>query len=61
MSYAKEDRGQIFAYACMEGNEEYFRAPVIQEKLKRISKGIREAFGLKDVEDAFLWEQYIIK
>lgn len=61
MSYAKEDRAQIFAYACMEGNEEYFRSPVIQEKLKRICKGIREAFGLKAVEETFLWEQYITK
>lgn len=61
MSYAKEDRGQIFAYACMEGNEEYFQSPVIQKKLQRISKGIREAFGLKEVEEAFLWEQYITK
>lgn len=61
MSYAKEDRGQIFMYACMEGNEEYFQSPVIQKKLQRICKGIREAFGLKAVEEAFLWEQYITK
>lgn len=59
MSYAKEDRATIFEYACVPGNEEYFQAPVIQEKLRRICKGIREAYGLKKVETAFLWEQYL--
>ena len=59
MSYAKEDRARIFEYACLESNEEYFKAPVIQEKLRRICKGIRTAFGLKKVETTFLWEQYL--
>jgi len=59
MSYAKEDRATILEYACMPGNEEFFRSPVIQEKLNRICKGIREAFGLKKVETPFLWEQYL--
>ena len=59
MSYAKEDRATIFEYACMPDNEEYFQAPVIQEKLRRICKGIREAYGLKKAETAFLWEQYL--
>lgn len=59
MSYAKEDRATIFEYACMPGNEEYFQAPVIQDKLRRICKGIREAYGLKKVETVFLWEQYL--
>ncbi len=59
MSYAKEDRATIFEYACMPGNEEYFQAPVIQEKLRRICNGIREAYGLKQVQWDFLWEQYL--
>lgn len=59
MSYAKEDRARIFEYACLPGNEEYFKSPVIQEKLRRICKGIRTAYGLKDVETTFLWEQYL--
>ena len=59
MSYAKEDRAQIFEYACMPDNEEYFQAPVIQEKLRRICMGIREAYGLKKEETVFLWEQYM--
>lgn len=59
MSFAREDRATIFEYSCMEGNEAYFQSPVIQEKLRRICVGIRAAFELKDVEAAFLWEQYL--
>ena len=59
MSFAREDRATIFEYACAPGNEEYFKTPVLQEKLKRICKGIREAYGLKKVETEFLWEQYL--
>ena len=59
MSYAKEDRATIFEYACMPGNGDYFRTAAMQEKLKRICKGIREAYGLKKVETAFMWEQYL--
>lgn len=58
MSYAKEDRATIFEYACQPGNEELFKNAVLQEKLRRICKGIREAYGLKKVETEFLWEQY---
>ena len=59
MSFAKEDRATIFEYACAPGNEEYFKSAVLQEKLRRISNGIREAYGLKKVETKFLWEQYL--
>lgn len=59
MSYAKEDRATIFEYACMPGNGDYFQTTIMQEKLKRICKGIREAYGLKNVETTFLWEQYL--
>lgn len=59
MSYAKEDRATIFEYACMPGNEEIFKSSVLQDKLQRICKGIREAYGLKKVETPFLWEQYL--
>lgn len=60
MSYAKEDRARIFEYACTPGNEDLFQAPVLQEKLRRICKGIREAYGLKKAEATFLWEQYLL-
>lgn len=59
MSYAREDRATIFEYGCIEGNEAYFRSTVIQEKLRRICKGIREAFDLEEIAEAFAWEQYL--
>ena len=59
MSYAREDRARIFEYACMPGNEELFQVPGIQTKLQRICKAIREAYGLKNVETVFPWEQYL--
>lgn len=61
MSYAKEDRATIFEYACTPGNEEYFQSARIQAKLSRICKGVRNAFGLKQVQETFLWEQYLAK
>lgn len=61
MSYAKEDRARIFEYACMPGNEELFKAPVLQAKLRRICRGIREVYHLENSEEKFLWEQYLTK
>ena len=61
MSYAKEDRATIFEYACQPGNQELFETAVLKEKLRRICKGIREAYGLKKVETEFIWEQYNTK
>lgn len=61
MSYAKEDRARIFECACMPGNEELFEYSVLQTKLQRICKGIRNAFGLSETDNAFLWEQYLKK
>ncbi len=58
MSYAKEDRATIFEYACMPGNEEYFQTYAMQDKLRRICSGIRSAYGLKNVDTVFPWEQY---
>ncbi len=59
MSYAKEDRASIFEYACMPGNEAVFQSPVLREKLKRICKGIREAYHLQPAETPFVWEYYL--
>lgn len=59
MSFAKEDRARIFEYACLPGNEEYFETEAMQEKLERICKGIRKAFGYQKTETPFLWEQYL--
>ena len=59
MSFAKEDRARIFEYACMPGNEEYFRSAAMQTKLKRICEGIRSAFGLNKYQGELVWEQYL--
>ena len=59
MSFAKEDRARIFEYACMPGNEAYFRSAAMQTKLKRICEGIRSAFGLKNYQGELIWEQYL--
>ena len=59
MSFAMEDRARIFEYACLPGNEGYFTSATMQEKLRRVCSGIRQAFGL--TEESYLWEQYIQK
>lgn len=58
MSFAREDRATVFATACMADGGDRFKTPVLQEKLSRICKAIREAYGLKKVTTEFIWEQY---
>jgi len=59
MTFPREDRATIMAYAMTEGNEEYFQSEILQEKLLAICKGIRKAFGLEKSKDVYLWEQYL--
>lgn len=59
MSYPKEDRARVMEFACMPGNEHYFISYTMQKKLRTICTGIREAYGLEDYPDPFLWEQYL--
>lgn len=59
MSFPKEDRARILEYAMTPGNEGYFQSKTMQNKLRQICIGFREAFGLKKSEDTFLWEQYL--
>ena len=59
LSYAKEDRADIMEYAMTEGNADRFQSPYLQAKLKLLCTGIREAFGLEDSPERFLWEQYL--
>lgn len=59
MSFATEDRATIMAYACMEGNENYFISYTMQKKLRTLCQGIREAYGLEDSTEIFRWEQYL--
>lgn len=57
MSYALEDRATILEYACMPGQEAVFASATMQQKLKTVCTGIRQAFDLEDGEQ--FWEQYL--
>lgn len=59
MSFPKEDRARIMEYAMTPGNEGLFQTDAMQSKLTTLCWGIREAFGLEDREETFLWEQYL--
>lgn len=59
MSYPKEDRARIMEYAMMPGNEDCFTSEPMQQKLRQLCLGIREALELEKVTSAFLWEQYL--
>lgn len=59
MSYPKEDRARIMEYAMMDQNESLFESETMQKKLRQLSLGIREAFGLKKSTETFRWEQYL--
>lgn len=59
MSSNREDQARIFEFACLEGNEDFFRSAAMQKKLKAVCTAIREAWGLKKSPDTFLWEQYL--
>jgi len=59
MSFAGEDRSRIFEYASTAGNEAYFSTQMMQNKLRRVCEGIREAFGAKNDPRQFVWEQYL--
>lgn len=59
MSFPKEDRARIMEYAIAEGNAQYFQSEIMQKKLALWCSGIREAFGLEESTETFLWEQYL--
>lgn len=59
MCFSREDRARIMEYACQKGNESYFQSETMQLKLKKLCEGIRQAFGFKNYQESFLWEQYL--
>lgn len=59
MSFAREDRAQIFEYAMTPGSEALFRSENMQRKLKTLCDGIRKAYGLTKDPSVFPWEQYL--
>ena len=59
MTYPHEDRCRIFYNACMSQRADLFKSPVMQAKLLRLCKGIREAYNLQQRTETFVWEQYL--
>ena len=59
MSFPSEDRARIFYYAITEGNQELFKSPILQAKLKTLCEGIREAYKWQKDPQSFPWEQYL--
>lgn len=59
MQSVTDDRSILFMYAMQPGNEEMFRAPIMQSKLKLLCMGIRDAWRWEEDKDIFPWEQYL--
>lgn len=59
MSFPKEDRARIMEYAMMSGNEACFSSETMQNKLRQLCIGIRDAFRLEKSTEIFRWEQYL--
>ena len=59
MTYPKEDRARIFDCALTEGNAELFASKTMQNKLRQLCIGIRNAYGWKKDARSFPWEQYL--
>lgn len=59
MQSPKKDRATVMAFACMPGKEDYFLSYTMQQKLRALCRGIREAYGLEQYPEPLLWEQYL--
>jgi len=59
MSFPKEDRARIMECSMTPGNAYLFQTNAMQDKLKTLCTGIREAFAMEDCTEVFLWEQYL--
>ena len=59
MTFPHEDRARMFVYAMMDGNKNIFSTTRMQNKLKRLCQGIREAYGYEKNGKTYTWEQYL--
>ena len=59
MCFPREDRARVMEYACNPENAHYFTSEIMQNKLKLLCQGIREAFGLEAYAEPLIWEQYL--
>ena len=55
----REDRQSIFAYAMQADKANYFKTTAMQNKLRKICVGIREAYDLEKKDQVFPWEQHL--
>lgn len=58
MSYPREDRARILEYAMLPDCGSYFASEIMQNKLRTLCLGIREAFALDSLAP-YPWEQYL--
>ena len=61
MSYPREDRAAIFAWAMRPDAAECFQSETMQKKLVRLCESIRDAYRWEKDERTFPWEQYLEK
>ena len=54
----REDRAQVFLYACLDGESGRFSSPGMQAKLNMVCQVIREYISL-GTDEPILWEQYL--
>lgn len=54
----REDRAQVFLYACMDDQSDRFASPAMQEKLSRICRMLRDSFSVAE-DQTPIWEQYL--
>lgn len=59
MTYPTEDRARVFYFAMNEDSAEMFASTAMQNKLRLICEGIREAYDLKLSTQEFPWEQHL--
>ena len=58
MSYPKEDRARIMEFAMVSGQAYRFSSEPMQNKLRQLCLGLREAFNLQNLSP-YPWEQYL--
>ena len=56
---AHEDRCCTFVYAMLEDREAYFHPSQMQDKLRQLCKGIREAYNIEKNGVEYRWEQHL--
>jgi len=59
MTYAKEDRAELFEAAMMPGNEALLSIPGLQNKLRYLCSAIRQAYDWEETQLTLPWEQYL--